>query len=395
MSQRHPQFDVDLYTDAAIVDPYPIYRAIRDLGPAVWLTAHDAWAIARYSDVRAALRADQVLVSGHGVAMNELVNSNASRVTLTSDGDEHRRLRKTLMAPMMPSALKEVAAEIQQLADELVAGLIGRESFDGIVDFAQHLPLSVVARLVGLPDAGRQRMLEWAGAMFDALGVMNERGQRALPSVFDLAGYVAGLERSQLRPEGWAARLYAAVDDGRIEAHDVTGMLIDYVAPSLDTTILGTGHLLFQLGSHPDQWDLVRNDHALIPRAIHEALRLESPVRAFSRLAIEDHEVDGTVIPAGDRVLILYAAGNRDERRYPDPDRFDVTRDAKDHLGFGHGVHRCAGGYLAELEMQALLRAMAARVGRIEIGEPTVALNNVLRGYRGFRASFLPRVGSG
>jgi len=106
-------------------------------------------------------------------------------------------------------------------------------------------------------------------------------------------------------------------------------MLFDYVAPSLDTTILGTGHLLFQLGQHPEQWDLVRTDPALIPRAIDEALRLESPVRAFTRLAVQDYEVDGTVIPAGDRVLVMYAAANRDERRYPDPDRFGVTRDAK------------------------------------------------------------------
>jgi len=288
----------------------------------------------------------------------------------------------------MPSTLKEVEAQIQQLADELVTQLLTRESFDGIVDFAQHLPLSVVSRLIGLPEAGRQRMLEWAAAMFDALGVMNERGQRALPIVYDLAAYVSGLERSQLHPDGWAARLFAAVDEGRIEPGDVVGMLIDYVAPSLDTTILGSGHLLFALGSHSDQWDLVRNDPALIPRAIQEALRLESPVRAFTRVAVEDYPVDGTVIPAGDRVLIMYAAANRDERRYPEPDRFDVTRDAKDHLGFGHGVHRCAGSYLAELEMEALLRAMAARVRRIEVGEPTIALNNVLRGYGTFHASF-------
>lgn len=388
MIARQPVYEADLYSDAALADPYPLYRAIRDLGPAVWLAAHEAWAIARFSDVRAALRADQVLVSGRGVAMNELVNGNASRVTLTSDGDQHRRLRKGLMAPMMPSALTAVEAEIQQLADQLVIRLMEQESFDGIRDFARSLPLAVVARLVGLPDAGRQRMLEWAAAMFDALGVMNDRAQQALPLVFELASYVAGLERHQLRADGWAARLYAAADEGRIDPGDVSGLLIDYVAPSLDTTILGTGHLLFQLGRHPEQWERVRADPALIPRAIHEALRLESPVRAFSRLAVADYQVDRTVIPAGDRVLIMYGAANRDERRFADPDRFDVTRDARDHLGFGHGVHRCAGSYLAELEMDALLRAMVARVERIEIGAPALALNNVLRGYRGFRVSF-------
>jgi len=191
-----------------------------------------------------------------------------------------------------------------------------------------------------------------------------------------------------LDPDGWAAALFTAADEGRIEPGDISGMLFDYVAPSLDTTILGTGHLLFQLGRHPDQWDLVRHEAAWVPRAVDEALRLESPVRAFTRLAVADYDVGGTTIPAGDRVLIMYAAANRDERRYPDPDRFDVTRDAKDHLGFGHGVHRCAGSYLAELEMESLLRAMATRVRRIEVGEPAVALNNVLRGYQSFRAAF-------
>src|SRR5262245_39256378 len=209
MSQRRPQLDADLYANVAIADPYPLYRAIRDLGPAVWLSAHGVWAIARFSDVRAALRADQALVSGRGVAMNDLVNGNVSRVTLTTDGDVHRRLRTALMKPMMPSALKEVKASIDELAVELVTGLLARDSFDGIRDFAQHLPLSVVSRLVGLPEPGRQRMLEWAAATFDALGVMNERGQRAVPLVLELAAYLGRLERSDLDPAGWAAALFS------------------------------------------------------------------------------------------------------------------------------------------------------------------------------------------
>lgn len=397
MSERQPRFDADLYTDAAIVDPYPLYRAIRELGPAVWLTAHQAWAVGRFSDVRAALRADDILVSGRGVALNDLVNSSVLRVSLTTDGDVHRRLRTALMKPMMPSALGEVRIEIQKLAEELVTRLVERPSFDGIADFAQQLPLAVVSRLVGLPESGRQRMREWAAATFDALGVMNERAQRAVPLVLELAAYTSSLARNQLDPRGWAALLFAAVDEGRLEAEDISGILFDYIAPSLDTTILGTGHLLFQLGRHPEQWDLVRRDPSWIPRAIQEALRLESPIRAFSRFAAQDYDAGGTVIPAGDRVLILYGSANRDERRYPDPDRFDITRDAKDHVAFGHGVHRCAGSYLAELEMESLLRAMAARVARIEIGEPETAMNNILRGYRGFEVSFRgqePGVGS-
>ncbi len=383
-----PELDTDLYSDAAIADPYPLYRAIRDLGPAVWLRAHHAWAIARFDDVRAALRADRQLVSCRGVAMNDVVNGQVGRVTLTTDGDLHRQLRATLMKPMMPSALREVEEELQKLADKLVARLAARESFDGIADFAQHLPLAVVSRLVGLPEEGRQRMLAWAAATFDALGALNGRSEASFSMVMEMAGYVMSVERSALRPGGWAARLFEAADEGRVEPGDLAGMLIDYIAPSLDTTILGTGHLLFQLGRHPEQWQLVRTNHELIPCAIDEALRLEAPVRAFSRLAVEDYDADGMTIPAGDRVLVIYASACRDERHYAGPDRFDVMRDAKDHLAFGTGVHRCAGAYLALLEMQALLRAMVTRVRHIEVSEPVAALNNVLRGYRSFRASF-------
>src|SRR5262249_11101888 len=155
------------------------------------------------------------------------------------------------------------------------------------------------------------------------------------------------------------------------------------------TTILGLGHLLFQLGRHPEQWAMLRADPELVPRAIDEALRLDAPVRAFSRYARVEYVVGASVtIPAGDRVLVLFASGNRDERRYPDPDRFDLTRDARDHLGFGHGVHRCAGSHVAQLEMQAILRAMARRVRTIEIGDAELGRNNVLYGYRAFPAVF-------
>jgi cytochrome P450 len=165
-------------------------------------------------------------------------------------------------------------------------------------------------------------------------------------------------------------------------------MLIDYIAPSLDTTILGSGHLLYELGRHPAQWELLRTRPELIPRAVDETLRMHAPVRAFTRFAASDYQVDGFTLPAGERALVLFGSANRDERRYSDPDRFDITRDARDHVGFGFGVHRCAGAFLAELEMESLLRAMVAHVTTIEVSEPRVLMNNVLHGYESFSAAF-------
>jgi cytochrome P450 len=389
MSRR--ELATDLYAEAAIVDPHPIYREIRDQGPAVWLSTHDVWAIGRYDDVRAAIRADGVLISGRGVSMNRVVNGEDGRVfrtTLTTDGDVHERRRGVLMKPMMPSALRQIEPDVQALADELVSRLLAKGSFDGIADFARRLPLAVVSHLIGLPEEGRERMLDWAAATFDALGPMNDRGQAGLAMLYEMGRYAVKVDRDRLRPDGWAARVFAAADDGRLDPTDVAGMLLDYIAPSLDTTILGTGHLLFQLGRNPAQWALVRANPELIPCAVDEALRFEAPVRAFTRFAATDYAVDGTVIQAGDRVLVIFGSANRDERHYAEPDRFDVTRNATDHLAFGYGVHRCAGAYLAQLEMYALLRAMATRVERIEVDDPEILINNVLRGYRSFRASF-------
>ena len=132
----------------------------------------------------------------------------------------------------------------------------------------------------------------------------------------------------------------------------------------------------------------MRANPALIPPAVNEALRLGSPVRAFTRFAAKPYVAGDVAIPAGDRVLVLYASANRDERRWTDPDAFDPTRDARDHVAFGHGVHRCAGGHLAQLELEALARALVRRVRRIEVGAPEVLLSNVLRGYRSFPAAF-------
>jgi cytochrome P450 len=384
------ELDIDLFTDAAIRDPQPLYRRIRDCAAAVWLPAHGVFALGRFADVRAALRADEVLISGRGVALDDFVNGLPARTTLASDGELHRTRRGVLMKPMMPSALDEVRARVERLADELVARLVASGGFDGIADFARHLPVAVVSHLVGLPAEGRERMLEWAAATFDALGPANARAERAGPLLLEMASYAAHVDRTRLDPNGWAFRVFAAADAGRLDPEDARGLLIDYIAPSLDTTILGAGHLLYLLGTHPDQYEKVCANPDLVPAAVHEALRLGSPVRAFTRLAATRYEAGDVSIPADERVLVLYGSANRDERHYADPDRFDVTRDARDHLAFGHGVHRCAGGHLAQLELESLLRALTRHVRRIEVGTPEVLMSNMLCGWRSFPARLHP-----
>ncbi|MHC2782180.1 cytochrome P450 [Bradyrhizobium liaoningense] len=301
--------------------------------------------------------------------------------TLASDAPLHDRLRAIIAAPLLPRALEDIGPRIRAEARQLVDDLVRRGRFDAVADLARHLPLTIVSKLVGLEDYGRSSMLRWASATFNVLGTMNERGCTAMKDVQEMRGYLGSVAiRERLRPGSWGQRIFDAGDRGEVEPERCPVLMRDYLGPSLDTTIFATANLILLFGQHPDQWDLVRQDPALIPNAINEALRLESPLRGFTRHLTADATIGDAVIPAGSRVLLLYASANRDERKWQDPERFDVRRRASDHLGFGNGTHMCAGLHLARLEMTALLEALVEKVARFDIGEPVRALNNVLRG---------------
>jgi len=376
-----PVYDVDLYSDEVLHDPYPHYRALRELGAVVWLPRNGLHVVARFDDVRAALRNPTLFSSAQGVAANDHVNEISRGTTLASDAPLHDRLRAIIAAPLLPRALEEIAPQIRAEASLLIDDLVGRGEFDAVTDLAQHLPLTIVSKLVGLEDYGRSSMLRWAAATFNVLGGMNERACAALEDVHDMRAYLGGEEiRARLRPGSWGDRIFAAADRGEVEAERCPVLMRDYLGPSLDTTIFATANLILLFGRHPAQWDLVRSDPALIPNAINEALRLESPVRGFTRHLAADATIGDVTVPRDSRLLLLYASANRDERKWLDPEKFDVKRRANDHLGFGNGTHMCAGLHLARLEMTALLEVLVQRVAGFRIGEPVLAMNNVLRG---------------
>lgn len=181
-----PTYDVDLYSDEVLRDPYPHYRAIRARGAAVWLPRHDLYAVGRFDDVRAALRNPTVFSSAEGVAANGTVNEMARGTTLASDAPLHDRLRAIIGAPLSPRALEEIGPQIRAEARRLVDDLVEQEQFDAVTDLAQHLPLTIVSKLVGLEDYGRGSMLRWASATFNVLGTMNERGYVEMVIVLSL-----------------------------------------------------------------------------------------------------------------------------------------------------------------------------------------------------------------
>lgn len=386
-----PVYDIDIYSDEVIRDPYPHYQRIRDAGAAVWLPRNELWAIGRHADVRAGLADHETFRSGHGVSGNEAANKIASGNLLASDQPLHTQLRRIVAAPLSPRGLNEVKSRIEASAEELVERLVARGSFDGMADLAQYLPVSIVSELVGMPQHGRENMLRWASAVFDMLGGANQRSEEALPIVMEMRAYTVNeATREKVRPGGWVSLLYDAADKGLIRLDQVQMLMRDYLGPSLDTTIFATGHLLYLLGTNPAQWQMILDDPSLIPNAINEAVRVESPIRGFTRYLAADTQVGETLIPKAGRALMLYASANRDERRWEEPAKFDVKRILTDHVGFGHGIHSCAGMQLARLEIRSIVTAMTRRVKRIDVGTPVLAMNNVLRGYSQLPVRFIP-----
>ena len=369
-----------IYSRSAILDPHPHYRALRALGPVVWLVRRRLYALPRYAECKATLRDDALYRSGHGVGANPVANRLSRGTTLNSDDAEHNRRRKLVAHRLMPRALRTLGDSVEQQAGMVVEAAVRKGNVEAVADIATALPAAVVPDLVGWPPDQRDRLLDWGAATFDILGPLNWQAAKAAPGALQMLRFARRVVRERnVMPGSMADELLSAVDDGTLPPHEVPPLLIDYIGPSMDTTISAISSAIHLFATHPEQWELVKSDPTLIPNAVNEVVRYASPLRGFTRKAFRAHLVAGTRIPAGARVLVLYASANRDEHEWNAPDVFDIRNDAGRHVGFGNGSHACAGQGLARLETTAILRALVDQVARIEMtGTPTWAVNNII-----------------
>lgn len=385
----HPSYDGDLFDHDALKHPFEHYRAIRDLGPAVRIDALNVYAIGRYNDVREALRASEVLTSSQGIAFNEVMNAPMDRpLIIRSEGDYHMRLRSVLGRMLMPNAVKAQRETLKAMISSRITDLLAAGgTFDGVESIAQCLPLGAVTHLVGLPEDGRRNMLRWANAGFNGVGPeragddVDPRMVADRDSYREVYRFFASVDPKTFVPNSWAAGLFEAVDDGRLTEPEARTLLSGLVMPSLDTTINAKSSLLCNLARNPDQWRRLKAQPALISSAVLEGVRHSATVRWFSRVAREDYVAGDVFIPKGARVMVMYGSANRDERRYENPDEFDVSRNPTDQVGWGNGPHMCVGMHLAKLEMEVMLEALIEQVKDIEVGEPELSVSRGLYGF--------------
>lgn len=379
-----PVSDYDPYDDRNLLDPHPGNAALRAQGGVVWLSRYGIYALPRYATTRAALADWQSFSSAHGVMFNDVMNNFMRGSLLCSDPPEHDVKRSVITRPLSLAALRNMRDHITAEAENLVGQLCDKGSFNAATELAEHLPLTIVAERVGMPPVKRESMLKWGRASFDCIGPMEKERTRAALDVLDEFGAFvrANSARVNLPADSWLEGLYRAADAGLIP-HEVCGaMAVDYIGPSLDTTISALSSAAWLFAANPEQWDIVRDRPSVIPNAVNEIVRLESPIQGWGRYITKDIELDGVVLPGGSRVLVMFGSANRDERKWEDPARFDVTRSVADHVGFGHGEHSCAGANLARTEIIAVLTALAKRVKRFElIDEPVREVTSATRGW--------------
>ncbi|GAA2914094.1 cytochrome P450 [Streptosporangium fragile] len=381
-----PSLDADPFAHDVLEEPAPLHATLLEAGPVVHLTRYDVYALARYEHVHAALTDWQTFPSGAGVGLSDFRKEKPWRppsLLLEADPPRHDAPRAVLVKILSPRALRRLRERWLAEADTLAEQVLAEPEFDAVTALAQAFPLRVFPDAVGLPPSGRENLLPYGDHVFNAFGPAGDLVARGQPRVAELTAWVnARCQREVLTPDGFGAQIWAAADHGDITHEQAPLIVRSLLSAGVDTTVHGLAAALYAFATHPEQWRRLRENPGLARVAFDEAVRWQSPVQTFFRTADRDVAVGEATIPEGRKILMFLGAANHDPRRWDDPDSFDLSRDPSGHVGFGMGIHQCAGQHVARLEAEALLTALARRVERFELaGTPRRHLNNTLRAW--------------
>jgi cytochrome P450 len=381
-----PVISADPFSLENLIDPHDLHEQMREAGPVVYLDSYGIWGMARYEQVNAALKGWETFSSAAGAGLSNFRKEKPWRIPsllLEADPPAHTRAREIVGPILAPPVLKALRGEFEREATLLVERLATLGSFDAVTELAEAYPLKVFGDAVGLPEEGREHLLPYANMVFNAFGPRNQLLEAAMADAQAVQQWIMdNCRRETLRPGSFGAQIWAAVDAGKIPEEWAPLLVRSLLSAGLDTTINGIAAAIYALASHPEQWSLLRQDPSLANLAFEETVRWESPVQTFFRTTTREVEIAGVRIPDGEKVLLFLGAANRDPRRWTDPNRFDIRRNASGHVGFGMGIHRCVGQTVARVEAEIVLTALARRVERIEItGQPQRKPNNTLRAW--------------
>jgi hypothetical protein len=381
-----------------LANPYPLYARLRTELPVYWDPYLHAWVVTRYADVVTVLHhfsANRTPTpeqfAALGLAELAPLSQMMVKQMLFMDAPDHTRLRGLASMAFTPARVEVLRSHIKGIMDRLLEPLVSAGRMDVIADIAAPLPAIVTAEMLGVPTSDSDKLKAWSADFAEVLGNFQhnpDRASRTLKCVEEMTDYFrTAMERLRVEPrEGLINALMTAEMDGdRLTEEEIIANSIVTMVGGQETTTNLIGNGILALLRNPDQLERLRSDLSLIPSAVEELLRYESPSQHTARLAPQDTELGGKQIRKGQAVIAVMGAGNRDPQRFPDPDRLDIARTDNRHLAFGWASHFCFGAPLARLEGQIALEAFVRRLSDIALEpEPLVWRDNL--GLRGLTA---------
>lgn len=388
--------EFDPYSYATQQDPYPIYARLRDEAPLYYNEKYRFWTVSRFDDCKAVLKDFVLFSSAKGIELQGRQEVAFADV-MTSDPPDHTRLRQVMSERFQPAKVAALEPMMRTTARSLLAQCSGAGQMDLIADYAGRLPMLIMSRLLNYPPEDDAQIMKWTN---DA--VHTEEGVQGLTAagiegLINLGHYNEEIirQRSSAPPgEDLVSHLLAALRAGRINHVEAKGYLQLLAFAGHETTTKLIGNAVFQLWKHPDMRQRVLEDPALIAAAIEETLRYDTSVQLQARTTTRECQMHGRVVPAGSRMAVLFGSAGRDQRKYQRADVFDISRNSRDHIGFGFGVHSCLGAPLARLEARIALEELFRTTGRYEVDESHARIvhSTNVRGFRRLPIAFRPSV---
>jgi cytochrome P450 len=407
---------VDLFDPRFLADPYPTYAWLRESSPVHHLGG-SFWALSCHDDIVRVLRNPVVFSSelGYGGMMGRsrerlpgadpgrqraLTDSGMGvmmqgfaglRLLIASDPPDHTRLRRLVSKPFSPKSIWALEPRLREICDTLVDELLDAR-VDGVTDLWQHisypLPTMVIAEMLGIPSERKADFKRWSDAIVNGLslggGGDTTQGAVGAMEMFQYFDDVVRERRADPRDDLISLIIQDTADEEPLTTPELIAFCVLLLIAGNETTTNLLGNFFEAMHDHPHELQRLRDDPELIPSAVEEALRYDSPVQGLWRGLTQPTEIAGVDLPAGARLMTLFASGNRDRAAYgDDAEQFRADRNPTDHVAFGTGIHVCLGAALARLETRVAISTLLERTSAIErAGEPTRPLSPVLRGVR-------------
>jgi pimeloyl-[acyl-carrier protein] synthase len=394
------------FNDAMLANPYPVYERLRSHDPVHWDESDQRWLLTRYADVTTVFRSPAAS-SKRVQAVLRFVPPEFQKITearaksmIACDAPDHNRLRLLVSKAFTARAVDAMTSRIQRLVDGFLDAVQSHGRMDVIADLAYPLPVTVIAEMLGAPPEDRARFKKWS----DELSVLAggggspaaltlddyRRNAKSYNELTEYLGAIAAERRTQPRDDLITALVQAEEAGDRLSEVEfyANAMLLLVAGNETTTNLIGNGTLA--LLRHPDQLKKLRDNPALIPSAVEELLRYDSPVQMTSRVLTKDLTVGGKQLRQGQLVVLLIGAANRDPQQFREPDRLDVERADNKHLSFGLGSHFCLGAQLARLEAHIAFETILRRMPglRLEGAEPQYRRHFNLRGLQSLPVAF-------